>query len=176
MIVLKADELVWATLDNTEAVEELLEDSSKAREWLEGEAYGMQEEVHQLLEDPDFNMTDGAIDENAYLEEGEGEVWELDGKRSDSIDAFLPALEAKLLRELEAGSRRQVTMRISEETLHDAYDALLDITHELSEAQCLRAIVESLNFSDWEALVKRHEREIRRAVANTQRESKWKRK
>ena len=179
-IVYKAEELMWGVLDCPEAQEELLEDSSKARQWLEGEAFGLQEEVHQRLDSPDYDpdmiVNIEGEEPSYYTEDGEGEVWEYRGKRSESVDAFLPALEAKLLRELDADTRKQITMRISEKTLDDAYDALADITHELSEAQCLRAIVESLTFSDWEVLVTNHERQIRRAVANTQRESKWKKK
>lgn len=170
---------MWDVLDCTEAKEELEEDNSRARAWLEIEADEVPEMVRNIIDGPEFNpdMTNPALDEHAYFEEeGEGEEWELNGKRSESIDAFLPALEAKLLRELDAATRKQITLRISETTLDDAYDALLEITHELSEAQCLRAIVEALSFKDWEALVKRHEPQIRRAVANTQRESKWKKK
>lgn len=175
-IVYKAEELVWDVLDCIEAKEELEEDNSRARAWLESEAYAVPEMVRNIIDAPEFNpdMTNAALNEHAYFEEGEGEVWEMNGKRSESVDAFLAALEAKLLRELDAATRKQITLRISETTLDDAYDALLDITHELSEAQCLRAIVESLTFSDWEVLVKNHERQIRRAVANAQTASKWK--
>ena len=65
-------------------------------------------------------------------------------------------------------------MRIKQNALDDAYDAMLNLTHgKLSEIQCMRAIVESLSFEDWERLVEEHKDALRREVRNVQTESRW---
>ena len=175
-IVLKAQDLIYSVIDAEGAVEAIAENNSKADAWLVGAAYAVEKMVDEIVNDDDFvpDMTNTTFDEHAYLENGEGKVWEYKGKRASDIDTFLPLLKRDLIREINRNIRKHISVRIKQNALDDAYDALSDLTHDkLSEIQCMRVIVESLTFDDWQQLVERHKDALRREVRNVQTESRW---
>lgn len=175
-IVLKAESLIYAVMDAEGAVDAISADNTQAEAWLGGEAWAIEKMVDEIVNDEEFDpdMTNATLDEHAYLEEGDGEVWEYQGKRAEKIDVFLPQLTRALICEIDSNLRKQVSVRIKKNALDDAYDALSALTHgKLSEIQCLRAIVESLTFEDWERLVEEHKDALRREIKNVQTASRW---
>lgn len=175
-IILKAESVIYAVMDAEGAVDAISADNTQAEAWLVGEAWAIEKMVDEIVNDEEFDpdMTNASLDEHAYLEEGEGVVWEYQDKRAEKIDSFLPQLTRALIREIDSNLRKQISVRIKQNALDDAYDAMLNLTHgKLSEIQCMRAIVESLSFEDWERLVEEHKDALRREVRNVQTESRW---
>ena len=135
-IVLKAESLIYAVMDAEGAVDAISADNTQAEAWLGGEAWAIEKMVDEIVNDEEFDpdMTNATLDEHAYLEEGDGEVWEYQGKRAEKIDVFLPQLTRALICEIDSNLRKQVSVRIKKNALDDAYDALSALTHgKLSE-------------------------------------------
>ncbi len=165
-LVFDAESVIYDLMDWPEIVEDIMEDHSKAKNWLKSSAASIRNIADDIAYDPASTCRHFLDDYNIVCEEGEGEAWKYKDKRADKIDAFLPQLERDLLNEIDDRERKQISFRIKETTLDDACCALPETP--ISEAEQLRAIVESLSFKDWEDLVEANKDSISRQIKNLQ--------
>lgn len=192
-LVFDAESVIYDLMDWPEIVEDIMEDHSKAKNWLKSSAASIRNIADDIAYDPASTCRHFLDDYNIVCEEGEGEAWKYKDKQADKIDAFLPQLERDLLNEIDNRERKQVSLRIKQSTIRSICEALYDIRNvnfppsysrrldlsddlyddlHISVNEALRITVDNFEKSDWKELARKHKENINRQIQYL-RQAEW---